>query len=578
MQRKYYILLVLAMLVYIANMLVDVMMVDAAQYAEMSWEMSVTHNYLKLYCLFNNYLDKPPLLFWLSSLSNSLFGISNFTYKLPSVLFVLLGILSTYRFARLYYDTTIASMAAVMLATSQAVFLITNDVRTDTMLMGAVIFAIWQAAAYLEHNKTYNLLLTGFGIGLAMLAKGPIGLIATGASLFLYVVLKNKWRAVFNWRIILPLSLIALLLLPMCIGLYQQWGSKGLRFYFWTQSFGRITGESEWNNHPDPVFLIHTTAWSFLPWTVFLFMGWLGTLYKWIRGGIKQADGGELISVSGFTLVLIMLMSSKYQLPHYIYVVYPLAAVIAARCFVQFTTWAKGKNIITVLQLIMLFGLIAVSALLQYAFKGLEIVSLLCLILLYPLAIALAFKFGEPLSFTARIGMRLYQFINRFIRIKVSATQAAGFAVKASGHNLFWLSAAFIIVFNFLLGAFYFPAILKYQCGNNFGRYIHQHAKAEGKHFVMHNIPVDFAIVYYAQQMPDTTTWGKEHFEQTYKQEKKLIAITTESGMQEIQQAAIPHRVVQQGYDFKVAKMNLGFLNPNTRESVCQKLYLVETY
>lgn len=577
MQRKYYILLILAMLVYIANMLVDVMLVDAAQYAEMSWEMFSTGSYLKVYNLGANYLDKPPLLFWLNSICMSLCGISNFTYKLPSVLFVLLGILSTYKLARLYYDSTTASMAAVMLATSQAVFLITNDVRTDTMLMGAVIFAIWQAVAYLEHNKTYNLLLAGFGIGLAMLAKGPIGLIATGASLCLYVVLNKKWSAVFNWRVIFAIIIIALLLLPMCIGLYEQHGTKGLRFYFWTQSFGRITGESEWNNNPDPIFLIHTTAWSFLPWTLFFFIGWLGTIYRRVRGGIKHADGGELISVSGFTLVLAMLMSSKYQLPHYIYVVYPLAAIIAARCFVDFTNWAKAKRIITVLQITMLFGLVVVSALLQYAMKGADVPSLICLIVLYPLAIMLAIKHGEPDSFMERIGIRLYSFINRFVRINISAKQAAGYAIKASGNNLFWLSAAVIIVFNFLLGAFYFPAILKYQCANDFGRYIHQHAGAEGKQFVMYNIPVDFSMVFYAQQMPDTTVWSREEFERIYKQQKNILTITTENGVQEIMQTGISHRIVQQGYDFKVAKINLPFLNPETRESVCQKLYLVET-
>lgn len=567
----------LAVLVYITNMQIDVMLVDAAQYAEMSWEMFSTGSYLKVYNLGVDYLDKPPLLFWLNSICMSLLGVSNFTYKLPSVLFVLLGVLSTYKLARLYYDSTTASMAAVMLATSQAVFLITNDVRTDTMLMGAVVFAIWQSAAYLEHNKTYNLLLAGFGIGLAMLAKGPIGLIATGASLFLYVVLNKRWSAVFNWRIIFPIIIIALLLLPMCIGLYEQHGTKGLRFYFWTQSFGRITGESEWNNNPDPIFLIHTTAWSFLPWTLFFFIGWLGTLYRWVRGGIKHADGGELISVSGFTLVLAMLMSSKYQLPHYIYVVYPLAAIIAARCFINFTNWAKVKKAITILQLVMLFGLMVVSALLQYAMKGTDALSLICLLLLYPLAISLALKFGEPLSLTQRIGLRLYSFINRFVRINISAKQVAGYAIKASGNNLFWLSAAVIIVFNFLLGAFYFPAILKYQCANDLSRYVRQHAEAEGKQFVMYNIPVDFSMVFYAQQLPDTTVWGREEFERIYKQQKNILTITTESGLQEIMQAGISHRIVQQGYDFKVAKINLPFLNPDTRESVCQKLYLVET-
>jgi 4-amino-4-deoxy-L-arabinose transferase-like glycosyltransferase len=558
-------------------MMVDVMLVDAAQYAEMSWQMLSSGSYLKLYNLNAAYLDKPPLLFWLNTVSFALLGISNFTYKLPSVLFVLLAIFSTYRFARLYYNVTTAAMAAVILATSQAVFLITNDVRTDTILMGAVIFAIWQAAAYLEKNNTYHALLAGLGVGLAMLAKGPIGFIATGAPLFLYVWVRKKWNYVFNWRIILPLLAIALLLLPMCIGLYEQWGTYGLRFYFWTQSFGRITGENKWNNNPDPIFLIHTTAWAFLPWTIFLFSGWLGTLYNWIRNGIKQAESGELICVSGFTLVLFMLMRSKYQLPHYIFVVYPLAAVIAAKNFIAFTKWQKRKTLVTSLQTLLLFALIIVSCLLQYAFKGTEIISMLCLIILYPLSIVFAFMLGEPLSFTERIGQRVYQFINKAFGITLSFKQLTGIALNITGRNIFWLSALVILVFNFLLGAFYFPAILKYQCRNDFGRYIHEHAQKEKRQFVMHNIPTDFAVVFYAQQISDTTVWGKEEFENLYKAQKNMLAITTDYGIEEIRQAGIPFRIIQQGYDYKIARMSLPFLNPKTRNAMCQKLYLVET-
>jgi hypothetical protein len=69
----------------------DVMEVDASQYAAMSREMLESGNYLQLFDRGQNYLDKPPLLFWVSAMSFKLFGISNFSYKLPSVLFSLLG-------------------------------------------------------------------------------------------------------------------------------------------------------------------------------------------------------------------------------------------------------------------------------------------------------------------------------------------------------------------------------------------------------------------------------------------------------------------------------------------------------
>ena len=75
-------------LVYTVGAFVDVMEVDAAQYASISQEMLQTGEILQVHHRYQDYLDKPPLLFWLSSLSFWLFGVSNFTYKLQHYVFI----------------------------------------------------------------------------------------------------------------------------------------------------------------------------------------------------------------------------------------------------------------------------------------------------------------------------------------------------------------------------------------------------------------------------------------------------------------------------------------------------------
>ena len=77
MSHKFFVVsLVAACLVCIVGMLgIPLIDIDAAQYASMSREMASTGNYLQLYDLGADYLDKPPLLFWLSSLSIQLFGV-----------------------------------------------------------------------------------------------------------------------------------------------------------------------------------------------------------------------------------------------------------------------------------------------------------------------------------------------------------------------------------------------------------------------------------------------------------------------------------------------------------------------
>ena len=138
----FWVFIVVALL-HLSAVRVDIMDIDATQYAEISREMAESGNYLHLYDRGNDYLDKPPFLFWVSAASMSVFGVSNFGYKLPSILFALWAIYATYRLARLLYNEQIARMAALILGTCQGMFLMTKDIRTDTILMSCFITAVW---------------------------------------------------------------------------------------------------------------------------------------------------------------------------------------------------------------------------------------------------------------------------------------------------------------------------------------------------------------------------------------------------------------------------------------------------
>ena len=572
MQKKYYYLLFLPILVvYIVNLFVDVMAIDASQYAEMSWEMLTTKNFLKVHALGADYLDKPPLLFWLNSLSFYFFGVGNVSYKLPSLFFAVLAIYSTYRFAKIYYSEHTAILAALILASTEALFLITNDVRTDTMLMGAVMFAIWQWAQFFETDETLHLILGGIGLGLAMLAKGPIGLIAVSAALLPHIILSKKWSRLLDLRVVFLIVIVVLMLLPMCIGLYQQWGMTGLKFYFWTQSFGRITGASEWNNNPDTFFLIHTTIWAFLPWSLFLFAGWIDMVMRIFK---KDLFIREIISISGFTLVLIALMLSRYQLPHYIFVVYPLGAVIAADYFQRVESYTSLKIVFTIIQVLTLLALMVVSCILQYCLKGSDALSLSCLILLYPAVIGAVIYAIGPVKNIRNAVTYLSHKTKNFFYNKKGLPPEMHVAFDIIYRNLFVPSMGIMIVFSFLMGAFYFPAILKYQPGDDFGRYVKEHKTAEGS-FVTYCYGLPYSDIFYAQQMP-VSTWDNDLLRRLLSQKKHLIISTTPFGIDQLNKLSVKYHIIQQGYHYQVSKLTGEFLNPASREKVCDKIYLLE--
>ena len=141
--KVYLYYIIASIIIYIVgSIFIPLMEVDAVQYANISREMLQNQSFLQIFDQGKDYLDKPPLLFWMSSLSMYIFGINDFAYRLPSILMAIIAIYSTYKFTLLYYVKEIAILASLVLATSQAMFLITHDVRTDTMLMGWVILGI----------------------------------------------------------------------------------------------------------------------------------------------------------------------------------------------------------------------------------------------------------------------------------------------------------------------------------------------------------------------------------------------------------------------------------------------------
>ena len=87
------------MAVLLRGLWLDVMDVDASQYASIAMEMSRNGSWLEVKHRFADYLDKPPLLFWTSAASFLLFGLKTWAYKLPSVLGALAGVLAVIRIA-----------------------------------------------------------------------------------------------------------------------------------------------------------------------------------------------------------------------------------------------------------------------------------------------------------------------------------------------------------------------------------------------------------------------------------------------------------------------------------------------
>jgi 4-amino-4-deoxy-L-arabinose transferase-like glycosyltransferase len=530
-------ILFLCGITYLLGMfLIPLMDIDAAQYASISREMLERKSYLQFYDLGKDYLDKPPMLFWLSGLSMSILGIHDWAYRLPSFLFTWLSVYSTYRLALLFYKKDIALLSALVLASSQAIFLINHDVRTDTLLMGWVTLSLWQLAEWYQNKRWGNFVTAFLAIAGGMLTKGPIALMVPVFAFVPHFILRREWKQLFRWQYILGIFIIAITLIPMSIGLYEQYDlhpgklingepiRSGLRFYYWTQSFGRYTGENHFNEMNDFFFLMQNMLWSFLPWIIFFLAGLFFDIIGVIQNRFQLSGKQEWISTGGFIITYCVLGRSQAQLPHYIFVVFPLAAIITAKFLYRILFTTELRVLHSVLQVFhaVVFTLlwIALIFLMAYPFQNIPKymagIAGLCLLVMY-----MIFYFKKP-------------------------------AIP----HLLGISFFTIIGINLFLNTVLYPVLLKYQKGSMAAAFINEH-----------KIPADQVVIYGNDPGHSFHFYGRHIFPAKSLDQLKTgdVIYAERDSLPTLKKTFPKIKILYYGSSFSVTRLSLSFLNPATR-------------
>lgn len=547
-----------ALLVYVLGLSIVIMDVDSAQYASISQDMADTGSYLQIKHFGKDYLDKPPLMFWVTATFFQLFGYANWVFKIGAFLFSLIGIYSTYKIGKYLYNSKVGKLAALMLLCTQAMFLINNDVRTDTMLIGAVAFSIWQLLAWLHNKRWLYIGGAALGIALAMLAKGPIGLMVPVIAVGTYLIGKARWKDIFRWEYLVLIALVGVLLSPMLYGLYAQFdaqpekeitfisengntvetGVSGIKFYFWTQSFGRITGENVWKDNSGPFFFVHNFLWSFLPWSLLFLVALAQRVWGIVRNASKGERLPELLTPLGFLIPFLVLSTSSYKLPHYIFILYPLASVLLAQWLYTLMESKSRQGYRGVLFTQLFIGLISVaflSFIYVYIFPEFSVFHLLLLLLLMATAV--------------------------------------WFFAKSRGQILYVIFASALVStgVNFGMNTQFYPKLMQYQAGNQIATYLQEEA-----------IPIEqvyrydyfsFSMMYYLHHYVEFN--GDKGIEAALEANTPVYMLCYTEGFDDLNQH-FEIEVVKRFDTFRVTQLSFDFLNQKTRKKSLEPVYLIE--
>lgn len=309
--------------------------IDETRYLAVAWEAHERGDLLVSHLNGDTYAHKPPLLFWLINAVWLVTGVSESGARMVAPLASVLGVILTYRTARMLVpDSTPAAATAAAMHAGCLLWLFYGPLTMfDTLLALTAEVAVQGILLVSGGRAVRGWLQTGVGAGLGVLCKGPVVLLwvlpmALAAPWWLAAKVPGGW-----WRWYAGLA--AALLLAAAIGL--SWalpsaaagGSEYAQELLFGQTAGRMVNSFA---HREPLWwYLPVVPLCLLPWLLWpaVWQGFRGSRF----GGVSCAVAVRCSLVrAGAALILLSLTSGKQT--HYLVPLIPPCAILLG-CLVQ---------------------------------------------------------------------------------------------------------------------------------------------------------------------------------------------------------------------------------------------------
>jgi 4-amino-4-deoxy-L-arabinose transferase-like glycosyltransferase len=541
--QKYFIPLLLAgLIINFSAINLTIIEPDGALYASIAKKMALHKDFINLYAVGNDWLDKPHFPFWVTAISFLIFGVNTIAYKLPALLFWLTGLFYTYKFAKTFYSGTVAKTAVLIFVTAQHLIISNNDVRAEPYLTGLIIAATYHFYKAINKPLGIHIIAGSLFTACAIMTKGLFVGVPIFGGIFLHLLIKKQLVLLLQWKWLLAAVLTSIFILPELYTLYVQFdlhpekvvfgktGVSGIKFFFWDSQFGRFANTGPIKGKGDYSFFIHTLLWAFLPWPLLMYTG----LFTQIKALIKKIALPEYISLGSALFTIILFSLSKFQLPHYTNIIFSFLAVITA-VFINQLTIQKQLNIFFVVQA-------AIATVIFIATIGIALLYRpqylwLCIILILLLIALSVFLFG-----------------------------------KKRPYNILGISIAASIVANVFMNCFFYPSLVKYQAGSQAARHFNNmHLKQQVAMYIPHSYSFDF---YLNQQV--------EYFNldliKNITVKQPLIVYADKNNVADIKEAGLQTEEIHSFPYYPITRLKPKFVYYKTRAQQTKQIVLLKVW
>ena len=265
------------------------------------------------------YIEKPPLLYWLTTLSFWIFGVSEFAARLPVALSAIAGIVATYFFALRAFGRRHALLSAAILTTTPLYALMAQVLTTDMTLTALVTIATF--SFYLHwHEGGRWCWIAYVAMALAVMTKGPVGAAIPIVTMLIWLACLRQLRgAIAKFRAIPGLLLMLLIAAPWFVAISIR--EPGFADFYFIGEHLRRAFDSDYSHSEAFYFYIPVLAVGLLPWSLLVpFLTW--------REAPRNPARSFCVVAASVTVIAFSSSSAKL-IPYILPAIPPIAALMA---------------------------------------------------------------------------------------------------------------------------------------------------------------------------------------------------------------------------------------------------------
>ncbi len=302
---------------------------DEATHAHTSKEMVLTGDWVTPTMNGENFYDKTPLFNWLVAAAFLVFGFTEFAARLPAAVLGTLTVFATYVFGMRMFDRRVGLLGGVVLATSLEFLVMSRVVVHDIALACAVTLSLlffW--CAFHDHDRRRAFLFAFYvAAGIAVVAKGPLGLVLVGLVVGPWLVVRGRLGFVKEMGLWWGAPVFLAVAAPWYVAVMRANADFGTYFFIQQNFMNFVSAESR---HPEAWhFYLPVLLGGFFPWTAFLPVAVTRAVESRSRDSLGRLSFLGLWG--GMPLLFFSVASSK--LPTYVLPLFPALALLVAVFF-----------------------------------------------------------------------------------------------------------------------------------------------------------------------------------------------------------------------------------------------------